>query len=97
MKLYKNDKEVELTAVEFNLLFTLFKNKGQVLNRELLGEVEWKDREDIIKELVKLQLVVIYKLSSNITFLSAAIGTTGARIVEILLRIILFNSRSFSW
>lgn len=40
MKLYKNDKEVELTAVEFNLLFTLFKNKGQVLNRELLGEVE---------------------------------------------------------
>lgn len=35
-KLYKADKEVELTAVEFNLLFTLFKNKGQVLSREQL-------------------------------------------------------------
>ena len=36
MKLYKDNKEVELTAVEFNLLFTLFKNKGQVLSREQL-------------------------------------------------------------
>jgi DNA-binding response OmpR family regulator len=36
MKLYKDNKEVELTAVEFNLLFTLFKNKGQVLTREQL-------------------------------------------------------------
>jgi DNA-binding response OmpR family regulator len=36
MKLYKNDKEVELTVVEFNLLFSLFKNKGQVLTREQL-------------------------------------------------------------
>lgn len=36
MKLYKDDHEVELTAVEFNLLFTFFKNKGQVLTREQL-------------------------------------------------------------
>jgi DNA-binding response OmpR family regulator len=36
MKLFKDDIEVELTAVEFNLLFTLFKNKGQVLSREQL-------------------------------------------------------------
>jgi DNA-binding response OmpR family regulator len=36
LKLYKDNKEVELTAVEFNLLFTLFKNKGQVLTREQL-------------------------------------------------------------
>lgn len=36
MKLYKDEKEVELTAVEFNLLFTLFTNKGQVLSREQL-------------------------------------------------------------
>ena len=36
MKLYKDDKEVELTAVEFQLLFTFFKNKDQVLTREQL-------------------------------------------------------------
>ena len=36
MKLYKDEKEVELTSLEFNLLFTLFKNKGQVLTREQL-------------------------------------------------------------
>ncbi len=41
MKLYKEDKDVELTAVEFNLLFTLFKNKGQVLSREQLIDLSF--------------------------------------------------------
>lgn len=41
MKLYKNDKEVELTSVEFNLLFTFFKNKGQVLSRDQLIELSF--------------------------------------------------------
>lgn len=36
MKLYKDGEEVKMTAVEFSLLFTLFKNKGQVLSREQL-------------------------------------------------------------
>lgn len=36
MKLYKDGEEVELTAVEFNLLLALFKNKAQVLSREQL-------------------------------------------------------------
>lgn len=36
MKLYKNDKEIILTAAEYKLLFILFKNKGQILTREQL-------------------------------------------------------------
>ena len=36
MKLYKNDKEVTLTSVEYKLLKVLFKNKGQILSREQL-------------------------------------------------------------
>ena len=39
MKLYKGNKEVELTSVEFKLLFTLFRNKGQVLSRDQLIEL----------------------------------------------------------
>ncbi len=36
MKLFKDRQEVDLTSVEYRLLFTLFKNRGQVLSRELL-------------------------------------------------------------
>lgn len=36
MKLFKNHVEVEITSVEYSLLFTLFKNRGQVLSREQL-------------------------------------------------------------
>jgi len=36
MKLYKNDDEISLTAVEYKLLEVLFKNKGQILSREQL-------------------------------------------------------------
>jgi len=36
MKLYKDEREVSITAAEYSLLFALFKNKGQVLTREQL-------------------------------------------------------------
>ncbi|MFO7612710.1 MAG: response regulator transcription factor [Clostridia bacterium] len=41
MKLYKDNKEVELTSVEFRLLFTFFRNKGQVLTRHQLIELSF--------------------------------------------------------
>jgi len=41
MKLYKDNEEVELTSVEFKLLFTLFRNRGQVLSREQLIEMSF--------------------------------------------------------
>ena len=46
------------------------------------GEAERKEREEIMKELEKQQLVVTDKLSSNITFSSGDIGTIGEWIVE---------------
>lgn len=36
MKLYKDEEEVDLTSVEYKLLYVLFKNKGQILSREQL-------------------------------------------------------------
>ena len=36
MKLYQGEKEIPITAAEFELLRVLFKNKGQVLTREQL-------------------------------------------------------------
>ena len=36
MKLYKDEEEIGLTAVEYKLLEVLFKNKGQILSREQL-------------------------------------------------------------
>lgn len=41
MKLYKDNKEVELTSVEFKILFTFFRNKGQVLSRDRLIELSF--------------------------------------------------------
>lgn len=43
MKLTKNGMDIELTSVEFNLLYTLFKNKGQVLSREQLISLSFGD------------------------------------------------------
>jgi len=36
MRLYKDEEEIELTAVEYKLLLVFFKNKGQILSREQL-------------------------------------------------------------
>ncbi len=46
------------------------------------GEAKMKEREEILKDLEKQQLVVTDKLSSNITFPSGDIGTIGEWIVE---------------
>ncbi len=46
------------------------------------GEAKMKEREEILKELEKQQLVVTDKLSSNITFPLGDIGTIGEWIVE---------------
>ncbi|MDF2474163.1 MAG: walR [Anaerocolumna sp.] len=43
MKLYKSEKEVSITAAEYSLLYTLFKNKGQVLTREQLISLSYGD------------------------------------------------------
>lgn len=48
----------------------------------LEGEVKAKEREEILKQLKKEQLVVTDKLSSNITFPSGEIGAVGEWIVE---------------
>ncbi len=50
--------------------------------RSVDGEAKMKEREEILKELEKQQLVVTDKLSSNITFHSGDIGTIGDWIVE---------------
>ena len=44
MKLTKRDNEIEITSVEFNLLLTLFKNKGQILSRERLISLSFGDQ-----------------------------------------------------
>lgn len=46
------------------------------------GEAKKKERDEILKELEKQQLVVTDKLSSNITFSSGTVGTIGEWIVE---------------
>jgi len=46
------------------------------------GEAKKKDREEILAELEKQQIVVTDKLSSNITFQSGEVGTIGEWIVE---------------
>lgn len=46
------------------------------------GEAQKREREDIINELEKQQLVVTDKLSSNITFTDGEVGTVGAWVVE---------------
>jgi len=46
------------------------------------GEAQAKEREEILKELEKQQLVVTDKLSSNIEFSSGDIGSVGEWIVE---------------
>ena len=46
MKLYKDDEEIELTSVEFNLLLTLFKNKGQVFSRQQLINLSFGNEYD---------------------------------------------------
>lgn len=43
MKLFKDDIEIPITSAEYNLLCTLFKNKGQVLTREQLITISYGD------------------------------------------------------
>jgi DNA-binding response OmpR family regulator len=40
-KVYKCDKEIELTALEYRLLLYLFENKNQVLTREQILKELW--------------------------------------------------------
>lgn len=41
MKLYKNKKEIPITAAEYSLLLVMFKNQGHVLTREQLIELAY--------------------------------------------------------
>lgn len=43
MKLTKGGKEIPITTAEYRLLFTLFKNKGQILTREQIIALSYGD------------------------------------------------------
>ena len=43
MKLFKGGKEIPITTAEYQLLFALFKNKGQVLTREQIIALAYGD------------------------------------------------------
>lgn len=70
--------EGELTATEPKATANYLEDDGTSIE----GEAETKEREEIMKELERQQLVVTDKLSSNITFSSGAVGTIGEWIVE---------------
>ncbi|NMB97055.1 MAG: response regulator transcription factor [Clostridiaceae bacterium] len=40
---YKDVKEIDLTAKEFDILYTLIKNKGIVLSREKIYSIVWNE------------------------------------------------------
>jgi len=43
--LYKDNKEIDLTAKEFDILYTLIKNRGIVLSREKIYNIVWNELE----------------------------------------------------
>lgn len=49
-KVYKNDREVMLTALEYRLLLTLANNEGQVLTRNQLLEGIWDVAGDFVND-----------------------------------------------
>jgi len=46
MKLYRNDVEILLTSAEYSLMLIMFKNQGQVLNRDQLLELAFGNSYD---------------------------------------------------
>ncbi len=62
-EVFVEDKNVELTRLEFELLAALIKNKNSVLNREYLLENVWKDEEFFQDKTVN---VAISRLSKKI-------------------------------
>lgn len=46
MKLYKNNKEIQITSAEYNLLLVMFRNQSQVLTREQLIELAYGSNYD---------------------------------------------------
>lgn len=49
-RVYKNDKEVEMTSLEYKLLLYLFKNKNQVLTREQILKEMWDDEGKFVND-----------------------------------------------
>ncbi|GEL65851.1 response regulator transcription factor [Marinilactibacillus psychrotolerans] len=49
-KVYKNDQEVALTALEYRLLLTFIQNEGQVLSRAQLLEGIWDVAGDFVND-----------------------------------------------
>jgi DNA-binding response OmpR family regulator len=49
-KVFKNDQEVVLTALEYRLLLTLLNHKGQVLTRNQILESIWDVDEDFVND-----------------------------------------------
>jgi len=49
-KVYKNDKEIELSAMEYRLLLILFNNRGIVLTRNKILENLWDVNGDFIND-----------------------------------------------
>lgn len=50
MQVFKDDKEIKLTATEYKLLTILIKNKDQVMPRELLISKLWDINENFVDE-----------------------------------------------
>jgi DNA-binding response OmpR family regulator len=49
-KVYKNDKEIDITSLEFRLLLFLIENKGQVLSREQILSSLWDNFDKYVND-----------------------------------------------
>jgi DNA-binding response OmpR family regulator len=49
-RVYKDDKEVEMTSLEYKLLLYLLKNKNQVLTREQILKEMWDDEGKFVND-----------------------------------------------
>ena len=46
----KNDKEIELTALEFKILQMLFENRGRIISRTQILEYIWDENENFVND-----------------------------------------------
>ena len=49
-KVFKNDIEVEMTALEYKVLVMLFENRGRIITREQILSVIWDSEENFVND-----------------------------------------------
>ncbi len=49
-QVFKDGKEIELTALEFKILQMLFKNKGMTISRTQILEYIWDENENFVND-----------------------------------------------